>query len=381
MASPQDNPISSVEVDNSLVLYKATTNEDFDVIMGNSQHELVPSETRVTNPPPWLVTLHEQLTLAHDQVREIALSVGQNHSQQLASLKEQYEVLRKNYAVVTNLFEAGIEASQASVARLEHQVQQASSRFASEVWGAIAKYGRNDEERLKAINHLQEVSQLHQKALETLNERTARQQSLLGHVENWATTKDQQIGDIFDKLVDPSQLKALEEQITNLQRTIEQAGQKAPDTASILRLLEQRAATKAPSTTQPSFLSEPSFGFLRDNDLQAAQARRQANQARMQQEATYADNYGTGSVRFGQSAGGQGPPGPPRPPRNTLGPAGNDDDHAQNQADSFLANWGYPTIQTTPIHLNKPVTYDGKKTRCLPTLVGPYQRLPPCLRC
>ncbi|KAK1773028.1 hypothetical protein QBC45DRAFT_428649 [Copromyces sp. CBS 386.78] len=102
------------------------------------------SHVRVPNPPPWLVILHDQLALAHNQIRGIALAVGNKHTQELTTLKEQYEVLRKNYNIVTTLCEAGFEASQNTVARLEQQVQQASSRFASEVWTAIAKYGKKD---------------------------------------------------------------------------------------------------------------------------------------------------------------------------------------------------------------------------------------------
>ncbi|KAH7636145.1 hypothetical protein B0T09DRAFT_317811 [Sordaria sp. MPI-SDFR-AT-0083] len=359
MASPRATSIDSVEntTDKILTLWQPVS---FDIVMTRND-DIAAGPILVNNPPLWLIAMHDQIARAHHQIREIALSVGQEQAQGLATLRTQYEDLRDNYNLVATMFKRGLEASQNQVAKFEQGIQQASDRFASEVWTVIAKYGKQDAARQKAIDQLREISLRHQKALETLNERTARQQFPLGHAENRATTHNQQISDIYDKLVHPSQLKALEEQITNLQRTIEQAGQKAPDTASILRLLEQRAAIKAPSTTQHSSLSEPFFGFLKDNDLQAAQARRQANQARMQREATYANNYGTGSVRFGQSAGRQGSPGPPRPPRNTLGPAGNDDDDARNQANSFLANWGYPTIQTTPIHLNKPATYDGKK--------------------
>ncbi|KAJ4327190.1 hypothetical protein N0V85_010011, partial [Neurospora sp. IMI 360204] len=66
--------------------------------------------------------------------------------------------MRKNYTIVTNLFDAGLEATQAQVARLEQQVQQASNRFASEVWGAIARYSKEDKERQQAIVHLQEAA-------------------------------------------------------------------------------------------------------------------------------------------------------------------------------------------------------------------------------
>ncbi|KAJ4346051.1 hypothetical protein N0V85_009780, partial [Neurospora sp. IMI 360204] len=301
--------------------------------------------------------------------REIAISVGAEHARDLTALKEQYEVLRKNYTIVSHLFDSGIEATQAQIARLEQQVQHASARFASEVWSAIAKYGKQDEERQKAIDRLQQTSRQQQEALETLNNRTLRQQSVLGHVEEWAGTKEAQINDIFDKLVDPNQLKDLEDRIVAVQQdtqkaireAFERSGKQAPDATTVLRILERRAATRAPSTVYHSSVNEPvTSPSLGDSFLQTAQARRQASQARMNYDATRADAYGAGSIRFGQSAGGQGPPGPPPPPRN-LGALPDADDDARNQASQFLKNFTFPAIQTTPIHLNKPPTYDGKK--------------------
>ncbi|WPJ59527.1 hypothetical protein SMAC4_13177 [Sordaria macrospora] len=288
----------------------------------------------------------------------MTLSVGHEHTRDLTALKEQYDILRKNYATVTTLFDAGIEASQAQIARWEQQVQQASSRFASEVWTAIAQYGEKDEERQKAVYHLRDALTKQQQAIQARHEKPTRQQSVLGHVETWATAKDAQINDILDKL---------EEQISTVQQSpqkaiqeaFERSGQQAPDAASIRRVLEQRAATKAPSSTHYSSVNDPpaSPNLMSDSLLQTLQTRMQASQARMNYDATRADLYG--SVRFGQSTGGQGPPEPPPPPPRNFGASPDDD--ARNQANHFLQNFTFPAIQTTPIHLNKPPTYDGKK--------------------
>ncbi|WPJ62585.1 hypothetical protein SMAC4_10745 [Sordaria macrospora] len=354
MASPQDQPVPSVE-NSSLVLYHPG---DFDTVMTNSDDAIPRSLVQVTNPPPWLITLHDQFAAAHAQVREMTLSVGHEHTRDLTALKEQYDILRKNYATVTTLFDAGIEASQAQIARWEQQVQQASSRFASEVWTAIAQYGEKDEERQKAVYHLRDALTKQQQAIQARHEKPTRQQSVLGHVETWATAKDAQINDILDKL---------EEQISTVQQSpqkaiqeaFERSGQQAPDAASIRRVLEQRAATKAPSSTHYSSVNDPpaSPNLMSDSLLQTLQTRMQASQARMNYDATRADLYG--SVRFGQSTGGQGPPEPPPPPPRNFGASPDDD--ARNQANHFLQNFTFPAIQTTPIHLNKPPTYDGKK--------------------
>ncbi|KAJ4354967.1 hypothetical protein N0V85_009579 [Neurospora sp. IMI 360204] len=360
MSSPQDQPMTSVEA-LSLVLYQP---EAFDVVMTDRDEVIPRSEVQVTNPPPWLLTLHEQLEAAHKQVREIALTVGQEHTKDLTALKEQYEILRKNYTTVTHLFDAGLEATQAQVARLEQQVQQASNRFASEVWGAIARYSKEDKERQQAIAHLQEAARQQQKALETLDERNARQQSILGRVETWASTKDSQINNILDKLIDPRQLKDLEEQIATVQQNtqkaiqeaFERSGQKAPDTASILRVLEQRAATRPPSSPSIATRSgNPAPSSSMGNEaIQRAQARRQAQEAAAQYEAMQAGAFGP----LNTGAGHQGPPGPPRPPPRTFGHFGEPE---RDQATEFLNTLGSTlTVNTAPLQLNKPSFYDGK---------------------
>ncbi|KAJ4330998.1 hypothetical protein N0V85_009963, partial [Neurospora sp. IMI 360204] len=94
MAS-QDQPMPSVEA-LSLVLYQP---EAFDVVMADTDEVIPRSAVQVTNPPPWLITLHEQLEAAHKHVRDIALSVGQEHVKDLTTLKEQYEIMRKNYTI------------------------------------------------------------------------------------------------------------------------------------------------------------------------------------------------------------------------------------------------------------------------------------------
>ncbi|KAH7633845.1 hypothetical protein B0T09DRAFT_99309 [Sordaria sp. MPI-SDFR-AT-0083] len=307
MSSPQDQPMPSVEV-LSLVLYQP---EAFDVVMTDPDTAIPRSEVQVTNPPPWLIALHEQLANAHGQLRNIALSVGQEHAKDLTTLKEQYEILRKNYATVANLFDIGIEASQAQIARLEQQIQQTSNRFASEVWGAIARYGQKDDERQKAIHNLQEAARQQQKVLESLDERNARQQSILGRVETWAGTKEAQINDIFEKLVDPSKVRSLEEQVVQLaalqqttqqaiKEAFEQTGQKAPDAASVasvLRVLEQRAATRPPSSPSNAFRSlNPPLSSMGNDTIQRAQAQWQAERAKAQYEATQAGAFGAFSA-------------------------------------------------------------------------------------
>ncbi|KAJ4339286.1 hypothetical protein N0V85_009886, partial [Neurospora sp. IMI 360204] len=226
----------SVETtDTTLVLYKP---EEFDVVM-TTDADITAGTVTVNNPPPWLLALHEQLAKAHDQVRGIALAVGKERSKELGNLKEQYGALQASYRAATEMFRAGLEASQNQVAHFEQQIQQASTDFAAEVWTVIARYGKKDGERQKAFDQLQKVQADHRRALEALNERTTR----LGRVENWATAKDSQINDILNKLVDPHQLKDLEEQIAavqqNTQKAIQEAfkrsGQKAPDAASVLR--------------------------------------------------------------------------------------------------------------------------------------------------
>ena len=165
--------MDSVEATNTLVLYEPAS---FNEIMRNDQLITIPTGTiKVKDPPAWLTTLHEQIAAAHNQVRVIALAIGQEHAQELTTLKEQYDILKKSYNVVADLFDAGIEAAQSSVVRLEQQVQQASSRFASEVWAVVAQYGKKDEERRKAIQHLQDASLKHQQALEALHEKATRQ--------------------------------------------------------------------------------------------------------------------------------------------------------------------------------------------------------------
>lgn len=309
MASDPDNPIPSVEASTNmtLALYQPA---GFDVVMSNSD-DIPTGSVTVNDPPSWLIAMHEQIARAHNQIREIPSSIDQERTQELATLREQYENLRDNYTLVTSMFRRGIEASQNQITQFQQQVQQASDRFASEVWTVIAHYGKQDAEHQKAIDHLHEISLRHQKALETLDERGVRQQSVLGRIDTWASTKESQINDILTKFVDQDSLRKFEEQITiiqqstqeAIQKALEQSGQpgQAPDIASVMRVLEQRAATKAPSTVPRSSLYGPpaSPSLIDDNVLQAAQAKRQASQARMQHKATYAGTYGAGSLRFG----------------------------------------------------------------------------------
>ncbi|KAK3946629.1 hypothetical protein QBC32DRAFT_272020 [Pseudoneurospora amorphoporcata] len=151
MTSNPDNPMPSVEpsTDATLALYKP---EDFDIVMSNAPN--------ITN----------------------------------SDVTEQYKALQKNYNLVTQMFDIGVKASQNQVAKFEQQVQQASIRFASEVWAAIARYGKQDAERQKAIDNLYKTSMKHQPALETLDERGARQQSVLERIDTWAS----QINDSSD---------------------------------------------------------------------------------------------------------------------------------------------------------------------------------------
>ncbi|KAK3342351.1 hypothetical protein B0H65DRAFT_467992 [Neurospora tetraspora] len=93
MTSNPDTPMLSVEPTTTLVLYNPV---DFDVVMKEDGEAQIPTGiVSVDNPPPWLVTLHQQLTTAHNHLREIAVTVGQEQIHELASLKEQYEVLKK----------------------------------------------------------------------------------------------------------------------------------------------------------------------------------------------------------------------------------------------------------------------------------------------
>ncbi|KAH7631395.1 hypothetical protein B0T09DRAFT_229600, partial [Sordaria sp. MPI-SDFR-AT-0083] len=273
-------PIESIESTTALVLHNPAS---FDDVLNDKRNRLstIPKGTiQVADPPEWLIVLHDQLATAHNQVRDIAIS---------------------NYVAVASLYNAGIEASQASITRLEHQVQQASTRFASEVWAVVAQFGKKDEERQKAVQKLIEASSRQQQALDVLNERTTRQQSVLGHMDTWATTKETQIEEILNKLVDPSQLKSLEDQITTLQQATQKAiteaftrsGQPVPDATSVLRILEHRAATRLPSS----------------------------------------------------------------PSITTAAP----EEPSRNEANQFLQNLGHTmTVQATPIHLSKPSSYDGK---------------------
>ncbi|KAK3946653.1 hypothetical protein QBC32DRAFT_225716, partial [Pseudoneurospora amorphoporcata] len=118
--------------------------------------------------------IHEQFATARNQVREIALAISKEQTKELTTLKEQYKALQKNYNLVTQMFDMGVKAS---------QNQQASIRFASRVWAAIAQYGKQDAKRQKAIDNLYKTSIKHQPTLETLDERGARQQSVLGRID------------------------------------------------------------------------------------------------------------------------------------------------------------------------------------------------------
>ncbi|KAK3955087.1 hypothetical protein QBC32DRAFT_322102 [Pseudoneurospora amorphoporcata] len=189
MAAERDSPLPSVEPEQSLVVYNV---EDFDTIMTNN--------TDITN----------------GHIREMAVAIGNKHTQELTTLKEQYEILRRHYDAVTSFCSAGYEASQTTIARLEQEVQ----------------YGKKDAERQKAIDQLQKITSRHQEAPENLDERNARQQSILGRIDTWAANKESQINDILSKLVDPSQLKDLEAQIAQI-ASLQQSTQKAIQEAFI----------------------------------------------------------------------------------------------------------------------------------------------------
>ncbi|KAJ4342115.1 hypothetical protein N0V85_009850, partial [Neurospora sp. IMI 360204] len=237
MASSANVPMESVET-TTLTIWEPA---DYDKVMGNT--DLAVGSMTIADPPSWLIALHDQVATAHRQIRDTTLAIGQEQAKGLSTLRHQYDELRDNYNLAVTMFRRGLEASHQQIAKFEQQVQDSSNKFASEVWTAVAKFGKKDVERQIAIDHLREISQQHQQALKNLDERNARQQSILGRVETWANTKDSQINDILNQLVDPRQLKDLEEQIAAVQRNtqkaiqeaFERSGQKAPDAASVLR--------------------------------------------------------------------------------------------------------------------------------------------------
>ena len=165
---------------------------------------------------------------------------------------------------------------------------------------------------------------------------------------------------MLNNRVDPSQLKDIEERIKNLQKAIQQPGQEVPDVASILRVIEQRATTRAPSsrgTTTRSFNPAPSS--MGNETIQRAQAQWQAKQANTQYEATQSGAFGANSESLPSDPGNNGPPGPPRLPRYA---AFKDFPHnsGREEANKFLQSMNHEMVHTTLIHLDKPPSYDGK---------------------
>ncbi|KAK3946503.1 hypothetical protein QBC32DRAFT_391914, partial [Pseudoneurospora amorphoporcata] len=84
IAAERDSLLPSVELEQSLVVYNV---EDFDTIMINNT-DITNGHVRVPNPPSWLVALHEQVAVAHNQIRGIPVAIGNKHTQELTTLKE-----------------------------------------------------------------------------------------------------------------------------------------------------------------------------------------------------------------------------------------------------------------------------------------------------
>lgn len=389
---------STPQDENTLVLYQP---QGFDVVMKDAP-ELAVSAIRVEHPPDAVRDLHNRLREAYETVRTMATNVTKNHRQGLAQVRAQYDAMVQSYNTMGQMYQAGVVLTTQQIAAFKHQVEQASSAFSRDIWGHIARFAKNDDHRQQAVDKMEEITRHHSAALDALTTEV-NQQRATQHITSWAHEKDSQINNLLArKVMDPSQFDELSktryEELRQYTQTVvnefreQRAINPRVDADSILDNISRRAASQQPESsafvTNPVQSRPPSKyssteGRMRERlsnrSIQRAQAKRQADQARVQFEFARAGPF------MSDGLGG----GPPPPPRRPAMPGYPDDDSGPDDSDGngpprgppnpirrprrnsatpeddqllrILDRLSRPTpAQINPIHLNKPPTYDGK---------------------
>ncbi|KAJ2991899.1 hypothetical protein NUW58_g2354 [Xylaria curta] len=178
-----------------LVLYNP---QGYDVVMANTP-EIEHSEVTISNPPAWVIELHNQMLESHSALRSLATDVGLARIENADAIREQYTVIQRMYGAMTQMYRAGLEASEAQIAHFKREVEQSSSAFAQSIYGTIARFAASDEVRRQAIAKLEEVAQYHSHALQALQVEVLQGKGFQNNVENWAQTKERQITELLSR--------------------------------------------------------------------------------------------------------------------------------------------------------------------------------------
>ncbi|KAH9985101.1 hypothetical protein F4779DRAFT_629971 [Xylariaceae sp. FL0662B] len=361
---------------NALVLYNP---QDFDTVMTNGS-DLVLSGISVEDPPEWVIELHTKMQESHHALVTLARTVKKDQLQSLA-IREQYATMCATYQAMTNMYRIHMQVSDEQITLFKRQIEEASSNFSQQVWSTVAKFSQDNKEKARAIDKLQEVANHHHRALEVLQRELQQQQTFQHNVSNWAMEKDLQINDLLAReFVNPEQMNEhTRRQIDDLRAYTQAAlaefqqqstANQGIDVDTVLQNIGRRAASR-PLSSSP-FISRPPTeatrqppskysssearmrNVLSNQALQTAQARRTANNARMQFDSARAGPFMSGGNGNGGSL----------PPRQGPGDPGSDPDDSDNDEERLLRvleRIGRPAPATiNPVQLQKPASYDGE---------------------
>ncbi|RAL67387.1 hypothetical protein DID88_008143 [Monilinia fructigena] len=395
--SRQQTPVGQGE-DNQLQLVLATP-PSFDVAMTDPQYVAQDSIT-IDNPPNWAVRTHQHMSEVLQGLGAFSQYVDRNHHENLHEVKTQYESMKQDYETMLQVCRSNMQLTEEQGRQLRQRSEELAYAVTQKIWGTVAIFAAEEQARSQAISKLEEVAQAHQNAL---HEET-QIKDLLAREYLDSTLLDEK----FRRQADD--LRAYTRDVVAELRDQQDRSQPV-DADSIMRTLQERAASQRPTNVRASIENPRSFASrdsapiptrrrvsmthsssearmrqnLSNEDLMRSQARRTANTARNNFTAAQAGpitgndggNGGGLPPRRFAATGGQDPDDgnssdnddhrpSGRPSRTPFTPGPDPSRHQDNAEDRLLRALERlirpdpAAVVVNPVHLNKPPTYDGR---------------------
>jgi hypothetical protein len=195
------DPMDTSNQPTSLVTYEP---RPFNEVLAGAVIFQQDTSTPISNPPAWLLEIHQHLKDTQANIQHISQAVNQEHRSGLTQLQEQYNALRKAYITAIELHRSGAQATEDQIRAFHDTTTKASQRFAQEVWTALAQYATHQQKRDEAIGHLREETLKQQDELQNLQKKFLQHSQSL---ETWASRKDYEVNTLLKKAyVDPATL-------------------------------------------------------------------------------------------------------------------------------------------------------------------------------
>ncbi|KAI1430906.1 hypothetical protein GGR50DRAFT_698531 [Xylaria sp. CBS 124048] len=177
---------------NALVLYNP---QDWDVVMGDAP-EIAHGRT-VQNPPDWLREANEQMWHSYQAVVTYSQQLSEENRRDVESLRDQYTRMRDDYAALVHLQQSSVGATENMLSQFHRQIEKASNKFASNIYGAIAQFASDNKARDEAFQQISAITQRQQQRIEALEHNAGEEQEFRQNVTHWAETKESQINDLL----------------------------------------------------------------------------------------------------------------------------------------------------------------------------------------